>query len=103
MPKAKRGLPDFKHIPPPPEPMKPKTTEAFADEILILISPLDAKDQNTVMELVNTRYAALRYDEYEKARNEERETGANFEKYLATTRGIEEFIKARHAAKELSK
>ena len=103
MSKVKRGIPDFKHTPPPPEPMRTKSMEVFADEILTLISALDAKDQNTVMELVNTRYAALRYDDYEKARKEERETGANFERYLATTRGIEEFIKARHAAKELSK
>jgi|ERR1044072_6000219 hypothetical protein len=99
----KKGIPDFKYTPPPPEPMKAKTTEEFAEEILQSLSVLNAKDQNSVMELLNTRYAALRYDDYEKARNDERETGQNFERFMATTRGVEEFIKARHAAKELSK
>jgi hypothetical protein len=99
----KKGIPDCKHIPPAPSIPKPKTVEEHADEILKTLSVLDVKEQNAVMELVNTRYAVLRYDDYENARKEERETGQNFERFMVTTRGIEEFIKARHAAKELSK
>lgn len=97
----KRGLPDFKHCPPPPESI-PKTPEGLADDILEEIAGLDVSEQNKVMEALNTKYAAKRHDEYVKAREQEKEAGANFERFMACAEGITEFIKARQAAKDLS-
>lgn len=105
MAKKQNSLPDFKHTPPPPE-VKQKVAsspEDLAEDILKAISGLDVSDQNKVMESLNNKYAAIRYDEYEKARQQEKDASLNLDRFFANTQGIQDFIKARQAAKELSR
>lgn len=98
----KKGIPDFQHTPPPPE-QKQIPHEDFAGAFLNGLLKYSPDVQNKVMEFLNNHIAAARHDEYEKARIDEREAAMNFEKFMANTQGIQEFIKARHATKELSR
>jgi hypothetical protein len=94
----KKGMSNFKHTPPALE-QKQIPHEDFAGVFLNGLLKYTPDVQNKVMEFLNNHIAAARQDEYEKARIDEREAAANFEKYMANTQGIQEFIKARQATK----
>lgn len=99
-----KGVPKFQNPPPPPDPIKKKlTVEGTIEQVLKIIHQHEPADQNKVIESVNNAIAADRHDAYMKAREDERQAGSNMERYMASTHGIEEFLKARAAAKELSK
>lgn len=102
MAKKSNNLPDFKHTPLPPEPVSP-TTEDTCGIILNALKPHGPNDQNKILEFINNHMAAARHDDYMKASEDVRQAGINLDKFMASTRGLEEFIKARQAAKDLSK
>lgn len=96
------NISDCQHMPLPPEPVTP-TTEDTCGIILNALKPHTPSDQNKILEFVNNHIATARHDDYMKAREDERQAAVNLEKFMASTQGIQEFIKARQAAKDLSK
>lgn len=101
MKRKNNNLPDFKHTPLPPEPIVP-TTEDTCGIILNALKLHDPSSQNKILEFVNNHIAIARHDDYMKARDDEKQASYNLDKFISATYGIQELLKAREAAKQLS-
>lgn len=96
------NISDCQHIPPPPE-QKPLSIEDTCRVILDMIKPFTPSDQNKILESINNQVAAARHDAYMKARDDEKQAGQDLDRFMSLATNIQEFVKARQAAKELSR
>lgn len=89
-----KGLPKFKNPPPPPAPInKQLTAEETTVKVLDAIRAHEPEVQNTIVNKVMQELVIERHQTYDLALKDQQKAGENFEKFMANSQGIAEFVK----------
>lgn len=89
-----KGIPNFKHTPPAPTPLpKADTVDETVNQVLAAIRTHEPEVQNAVFNKVMQELAVERHQTYDLSLKDQQKAAENFEKFMATTQGINEFVK----------